>query len=69
MHFSRENAEYSEVLSRVGHFTLAYNDVRGQIDVITNERKMVNIAVMQPSAYGCTREVAKHEKKRYVDYK
>ena len=30
---------------------------------------MVNIAVVQPSGYGCTREVAKHEKKRYVDCK
>ena len=30
---------------------------------------MVNIAVMQPSSYGCTREVAKQEKNRYVDWK
>ena len=30
---------------------------------------MVNIAVMQPSGYGCTQKVAKHEKKRYVDCK
>ena len=30
---------------------------------------MVNIVVAQPSGYGCTREVTKHEKKRYVDCK
>ena len=33
-----------------------------EIDVITNERERVNIAVVQPSSYGCTREVAKYEK-------
>ena len=30
---------------------------------------MVNIVVAQPSGYGCTGEVTKHEKKRYVDCK
>ena len=28
MHFLRQNAEYGEVLSRVGHFTLAYTDLQ-----------------------------------------
>ena len=30
---------------------------------------MVNVAVVEPSGYGCMREVAKHEQKPYVDCK